>query len=463
MNEFIITLFILVVETIGFMILLLKSISLKNKNEERAGSILAIILDFIMIIVTYTTLTIPAPEIYPSNGQISEDGSVNIHAQNGLTIYYTLNADQDPQNNGKIYKDAFKMKKSATINAKTNFLTKWSDCVTLDLIVGKDGSIDGKKTEEPGTSIKSITASWNTNNLYTGMILNNDNIKVEGKTINGNIVSIKNFNINPNIAMNEGKNIFNITYENLKTTLEANIYKPKLVSIEAKFIGNNIKEGSTYKKEQFSVIGKYEDGARKEISDFKISPKIVEKEGSNIVTISKNKIIANVKLNAKPADVKPLSSAILVRPEGVQGYMVNSNHETLLGEGFPNDYIATSVGLNYKEVISACSYTPFELIYNLKGKYNKLSGKIAFDDISNSKNDMFGIKSEFQGEAEIIFYVDNKISKKLLLTTSDFPKKFSINVSDCKKLSIKFNFPYYNFVLDNFTKYFNLINCYLRR
>ena len=157
----------------------------------------------------------------------------------------------------------------------------------------------------------------------------------------------------------------------------------------------------------------------------------------------------------------PLSSLSPVRIENAHGYLINSNYKTLQGTGYSENYIATSAGLNYDEVISVCSYTPFELIYNLGGKYSTLSGEIAFDDISISQNDIVGIKSTFNGEAQIIFCIDDEEEYPLSLNTTDFSQPFSINVEGANKLSINISFPYYNFVLDNFDKYFNIINAYL--
>lgn len=181
----------------------------------------------------------------------------------------------------------------------------------------------------------------------------------------------------------------------------------------------------------------------------------------NDIKSDEQEIINPSKTNEAEDGRTPLSSVIYIRNDQLHGYMVNSNYSSLQGEGFFDGYIATSAGLNYDEVISVCNYSPFELIYNLEGKYDKLTGEIAFDDISSSQNDIVGVTSLFEGEAEIIFYVDGVEKDRITLSITDFPKQFDLDVTDVEKFSITFSFPYSNFVLENFDKYFNIINAYL--
>lgn len=158
----------------------------------------------------------------------------------------------------------------------------------------------------------------------------------------------------------------------------------------------------------------------------------------------------------------PLSSAILVRTEDCNGYLVNSNYSTIIGTGYSEEYIATSFGKNFDEVISVCSYSPFRIIYNLDENYDILSGEISFDDITKSKSDILGVSSLFEGKAEVTFYLDDtEVEPSIILSTCDPPVPFYINVKGVTKLMMVFDFPYTNFVLEDFNKYFNIINAYL--
>lgn len=158
---------------------------------------------------------------------------------------------------------------------------------------------------------------------------------------------------------------------------------------------------------------------------------------------------------------KPLSSIILSRLERLHGYVVNSNYATLRGTGYEMGYNALSGGVAYEETISVCSFEPFELIYNLEGKYSTLTGEVGFDDISISGTDIVGIHSNFEGEATIHFIVDDVEKESVIFKTTDFPKSFNIDIAGGKKLVISVTFPYFNFVTDNFNKYFNIINAYV--
>ena len=154
----------------------------------------------------------------------------------------------------------------------------------------------------------------------------------------------------------------------------------------------------------------------------------------------------------------PLSSVIFVRMNQGHGYMVNNDYMNLQGDGYSDNYKAMSMGIEYDEVISACSYTPFELIYNLEGKYSVLSGEVTFDDICLSEG-AFG--TQLSDEADIIFYIDDKEKETISIKLTSSPQPFNVDVTNGDILRVVITFPYYNAVFDNFNKYFNIINAYL--
>lgn len=155
-----------------------------------------------------------------------------------------------------------------------------------------------------------------------------------------------------------------------------------------------------------------------------------------------------------------LSAENLFRKNNIKGYMVNNSYATLEGEGYSNGYVAISGGETYEQVISVCSYAPFSLVYNLGEEYTKISGYIAFDDRTISQTDIAGITSNFSGSATVTLLDenDNPLGNSIVIGTSDLPQYFEFDISGVKKLTVKFDFPYNNFVLENFYKYFNLID-----
>lgn len=175
----------------------------------------------------------------------------------------------------------------------------------------------------------------------------------------------------------------------------------------------------------------------------------IEKVSDDIGSIPQKKEISNEGY---------LSSLNPYRTDGINDYMINNNYRTHTGDVYPNGFVATSGGSSPDHVISVCSYSPFELIYNLEKKYTHIQGKVGFDDISVSSTDLFGVGSFFQGTATITFISGDKELDSLTLSTSDIPKEFDFSVNQIDQLIIKVNFPYSNFVTDNFNKFFNFID-----
>lgn len=172
--------------------------------------------------------------------------------------------------------------------------------------------------------------------------------------------------------------------------------------------------------------------------------------------------IGIVTIKQEISDEGYLSMLNPYRTKGLKGYLKNNIYSTLEGSGYEHGYVATSGGVSYDLVISVCSYSPFDLIYNLENKYTFLNGKVGFDDITPSGQELFGVKSFFQGEATVIFLYGETVLDRIEISTSDLPKEFNLSVSGVDQLIIHIEFPYYNDVLDNFNKYFNLIEVELK-
>lgn len=175
----------------------------------------------------------------------------------------------------------------------------------------------------------------------------------------------------------------------------------------------------------------------------------IRKTSQDIISIPPKKEISNEGY---------LSSLSPYRTDGINDYMVNNSYHTHTGDVYPNGFVATSAGVSPEHVISVCSYSPFELTYNLEKKYTYIGGKVGFDDITVSNTDLFGIGSLFQGVATITFSSNDKELYSLELSTSDIPKEFGFSVSGIDQLKINVDFPYNNFVIDNFNKFFNFID-----
>ena len=116
-------------------------VTVRSEYGKKTKAILVLLAALITQLLTYFVMSIPSPEIYPSNGQVSRDGTVRITTLTGLKVYYTLDANLDPKEDGIRYTEPIKLDESTTMNVKTSFLNKWSECVTLDLVVGENGEV----------------------------------------------------------------------------------------------------------------------------------------------------------------------------------------------------------------------------------------------------------------------------------------------------------------------------------
>lgn len=246
---------------------------------------------------SYFSLTIPEPEVYPSNGQMAEDGMVRITAESRLRIYYTLDASLDPKEDGIEYEGPFKPEQSMTINVKTRFLNKWSGCVTLDLVVSEEkGTVNGIETQEPGTTIEHITADWTGGKLFPGMMLDSDCIRVEGKTINGDIVKLTDFDISPECVA-EGTNIITVISDGLEAEFEVIVEQPQLIALRASCLAEEIHEGDLFSAEMFEVFGIYEDGSEQKLEDFTITPDTASELGSSTIKLEKEGLETEITVN----------------------------------------------------------------------------------------------------------------------------------------------------------------------
>lgn len=150
MSSFVIGMCLMMVEIVALIIMLVRTIVCPIKKNY-----IPLIWDIITIIITYSLTPVPKPEIYPSNGQVIRNGVVKIEAERGLQIYYTLDAYADPATNtGKRmeYVGPIKLDQSVTLNVKTCFWGKWSELVTLDMVVQDDSEPASAKLNDMNCS-----------------------------------------------------------------------------------------------------------------------------------------------------------------------------------------------------------------------------------------------------------------------------------------------------------------------
>lgn len=289
MSHFIIYIVLLIIG----LVLSLYALIQESKGRKVAVGIAAAIL-VVSTISLFAAAEIPKPQIYTTNGNSLVDNEVYIEAGPLLSIKYTLVPYDDPQKEGVKYEGNIEIEGSMVISAKASlFGIKWSDLASRDIIVGSDGEIDIIETKEPGTSIQKISAYLTNNRFFPGDILKKEDIRVEGTTIAGETVTIEDFDFFPD-SLIEGANNITVNYKNLSDNISYIADLPKLISLDAEYIGDELREGDIIGMEQFKVIGVYEDGKNIPLENFTLEPAVAESPGELIVTIKAEEVSTSV-------------------------------------------------------------------------------------------------------------------------------------------------------------------------
>lgn len=285
---------------ISIMLYVVSSIEDKWKKTKKITGAISIIT-FLSTIIQFLLLEVPAPEIFTRNQDLEAENSVYFTAEWPLEVWYTTIPYEDPQSNGIKFEKDIPLEQSMTVSAKACFLgLKWSELTWRDITIGKDNQATIIQTDKPGSSIKEISADLKVKKLFPGDILTRDELEVNGITISGEKIPISDYDfVSQKIV--EGENEIVIKYKDFECSISYFSEKAKLKELNAKYVGEEITEGNDILKEQFEVIGVYEDGKEERITDFEIEPSTAKKAGTLTVKISKENVSTTVKINVKEA------------------------------------------------------------------------------------------------------------------------------------------------------------------
>ena len=269
---------------------------LVEKHELKIAGVVGVIGTLLEIFITLILIDVPVPEIYATNGNSGVQNEVYFKTQWPLKVWYTLTPYDDPKENGIMYRENIPIEESVCISAKACFAgIKWSEMESRDFIINDDGELSFVETDDPGSSIKEIQVTLNTNELFPGDTLKKDMLTVTGTTIGGDQIPISDYEFSPE-RISEGKNEITVVYGNLQKVIEFTAHHPGLTELEAEYIGEKIQQGDELLAEQFRVVGIYEDGRREELTDYKLEPSIAAQSGHVSVTISKDGTSTSVEL-----------------------------------------------------------------------------------------------------------------------------------------------------------------------
>lgn len=259
----------------------------EHKSQKRLIGGIMILGAFLAGLFPIIALEIPKPEIYTTQGDSGYNNMIYTKCDWPLQVWYTLSPYDNPEENGVKYEEPILLETSVSISAKASFFgIKWSETVSKDIVITYDNELNIVETDEPGSSITSIKATFNEEPLFPGDKITKEVLSVEGTTISGRSVAISGFEFSPNI-ISEGQNRIVVTYQDLKCEILYFAHSPQLVNIQAKYTGATLTEGDSILAEDFKVIEIYEDGTQTELTDFKIEPSVAEKSGNLRVKVIK--------------------------------------------------------------------------------------------------------------------------------------------------------------------------------
>lgn len=236
--------------------------------------------------ISFTTMSIPKPEIYTTNGNSVKENEVYFSTEWPLTVKYTLVPYDDPMKNGEEFEKNIPIIRSMAVSAKaTLFGIKWSELESKDIIIGNNNELVIMDPNIPGSSIMKISAYLVRSRYFPGDELSQDDIKVEGETLAGDKVVIEDYSFSPDVMV-EGKNEIQITYKNLEYTINHTVLPPEMVDFGVEYISDDLRVGDTLTADMFRVTGIYENGNHEELTEFTIEPEGFDEIGKKEVTIT---------------------------------------------------------------------------------------------------------------------------------------------------------------------------------
>lgn len=269
-----------------------------GKTKHKAEKFFAV-LSFILAVCSWFVETdVPTPEIYLTNGDNGYDNKVYFQVEFPFSVYYTLTPYDDPKKTGQKYEDPFAVESSVTIRYVAGFAgIVWSETKSEDIILKQNGEVEVISTDEPGRSISEITAYLKNNNIFLGDVLSREDFEVKGTTVAGDSVTIDEFSFSPSEVV-EGKNVVTVDYRGLTSEVNFLAHIPKIVSITATYLGEDIMVGDEISKDDIRVTATYDDGQVKNIDDFRIQPTVCSKEGANEIKVLHKQWSDSISVNA---------------------------------------------------------------------------------------------------------------------------------------------------------------------
>lgn len=157
-------------------------------------------------------------------------------------------------------------------------------------IIVSYGSVSTKISIQ-GKKVISLNAYNKSGDKTVGEQLEKSDLVVRAVYSDGSSEEIENYTLLGKVVTNVGSNIFYVSYEG-QTAAVTVIGKPirRLKELQAYYTGASVIVGNAPKRTDFNVMAIYNDNTMETITDFELSPSVVQKEGENRFIVSKGGI-----------------------------------------------------------------------------------------------------------------------------------------------------------------------------
>lgn len=349
--------------------LLIAIVSLYLGLKEKKSVLVVFVGSLVSLGVTYLMTPVPTPEIWPTNGVLSTSGEVKLKAEKYLSIYYTLDENLDPKNDGTKYNEPLKIKENTTIVAKTRFLFRWSKLVYVDLIVNSNGTVS--RAAKASELFNRIEANYTAITIASGESISKNDLEVIGIKSDGGQERLTDYSFAPK-TVSEGDNEIRISYGDLSTTIHIKAGKAVIRALSAKLIFDPIYQNTVLSHDMFEVYAIYTDKTKELITDYSLVPTTAEKVGNMSVTIDKENVSTTVSINVQKKPTPELSAISSKEAASYTAYPKDNNEGfTMFGAKYAEGFsITVGAALNIWD--SGNQYTTFTLS-DLSTQYSKLS------------------------------------------------------------------------------------------
>lgn len=433
MPRYILTIILGVISAILILVTAIK------KDKKLLYRILMIVSCFVTIISAVVETKLPSPEFYMTNGDSNINNKVYFKVEFPFSVYYTLEAYDDPKKNGTKYKDPFEMDSSFSIRYVSSIMgIMWGEIKSEDVILKANGEVETIDTNEPGKSIAEIEAYLNRNNIFPGDTLNKEDFIVKGTTIAGDKVTMDEFEFSPSKVV-EGENKITVDYKGITSIVNFWAHSPKVISIKAEYLGDDVFVGSEIPKEDIKVTATYEDGHAEEVDNFEINPTMCAEEGENSIEIlygeNSDKIIVNaVAEEEKNTSEGPLFNSCyekhddssIISQIGFDHW--DSTKSDVQGNHYDESQLYISIGDLYNQIQdTGDSFIDSTIIYIVNPEYDlskgvHIKGKFVVDSEYMGSDAYTSVSIKIDGEK--VWATDENISGS---TISPMPFEFDVN------------------------------------